>query len=477
MPISTIYGFKQACSRPGMLFTPGRLLVLAVVITLMIIALGQEQSSAADANQRPTEVAGTVLGEDGLPIANAWVTDGEHYTFTDAQGNFVFASGKVVPGTALIVSSSGYGQEQFVAPPDGDPVEIVMDPFSVRGIYFNPLISNTPAIIDAYIQIARTTEVNAVVIDVKENVIYFDTNNELFQDANMVLPILDLPELLRKFHENGIYTIARIVVFKDSPVAVLHPEYAVKDTWTGGLWRDQNGAAWVNPLHQEMWDANIDLAAEVIEIGFDEVQYDYVRFPTDGDMSRADFGAPVTEEVREAAIKGFLERSRARIIPLGGRQSADIFGYTTVVDHDLGIGQNLDQLAGIVDYLSPMIYPSHWPDRSLYGVPGRPNDYPYLTVQISMSSAVAQLDGNTRKFRPWLQDFGMPGMYTYGVPEVRAQIDALRDVGITSWLIWSPSNWFHTGAFAPDSEPDRLPTATPYSATPVARRTWSTVNH
>lgn len=472
---STLTRLTHVTNRPAGYLSTGRLLVITAFLIAVIFAILQPETSAADVE--PTEVAGTVTGEDGLPIANAWVTDGKHYTFTDAQGNFVFDNGKVVPGASLIVSSSGYVQEQFIAPPDGGRVEIVMDPYSVRGIYFNPLISNTPEAIDTYIQIAKTTEVNAVVIDVKENVVYFDTENSLFREANMVLPILDLPDLLEKFHDNGIYTIARIVVFKDSPVAELHPEYAVKDTWTGGLWRDMNGAAWVNPLHKEMWDANIDLAAEVIDLGFDEVQYDYIRFPTDGDMSRAYFGRIVTEADREAAIQGFLERSRTRIIPLGGRQSADVFGYTTVVEHDLGIGQNLDQIANTVDYLSPMIYPSHWPDRSLYGVPGRPNDYPYLTVQISMSSAVTQLDGNTRKFRPWLQDFAMPGMRAYGVADVKAQIDALKDVGITSWLIWSPSNWFHTGAFAPDTQQDQLPTATPYTSTPVARRTWSTVSH
>lgn len=459
--------------------SPGRALFSGLVIAVLLAALcwwyaSEVSQPVAAENLNAPEVAGTVLGDDGLPIANAWVTDGNTYTFTDAQGNFVFDTGKVMPGSSLIVSSSGFGQEQFVAPSDGNPVEIVMDSFSVRGLYFNPTLSNNPETIAAYVEIAKTTEVNAVVVDIKEKVVYFDTSNPIFQEANMVLPILDLPSLLKTFHDNGIYVIARIVVFKDSPLAELHPEFAVTDSVTGEIWHDQSGAAWVNPMHPEMWDANISLAEEVIAIGFDEVQYDYIRFPTDGNMARADFGQPTTEENREAAIEGFLQQSRDRIIRLGGRQSADVFGYTTVVEHDLGIGQNLDEMAGTVDYLSPMIYPSHWPDHSLYGVPGRPNDYPYLTVQISMSSAVSQLGGNTRKFRPWLQDFGLPGMYTYGAPEVRAQIDALNDVGINSWLIWSPSNIFHTGAFAPDSSDDVVPTIAPqgfYSALPAARRT------
>lgn len=456
----------------------GRLVVGVLLAGFAAVAVTYVEGDNVSA-ESVTEIAGHIRDDNGRPIANAWVTDGENYTFTDAQGVFVFDNGKVLPGSSLIASSAGFQQEHVVAPNNGNRVEIVMTVSAVRGIYFNPMLSNTPEAVANYIEIAKTTEVNAVVIDVKENVVYFDTDNEVFQDANMVFPILDLPWLIDEFHKNGIYVIARIVVFKDSPVAELYPQYAVIDSQTGYLWRDSHGAAWVNPLNRQMWDANIELAEEVIGLGFDEVQYDYIRFPTDGDMARAWFGPNFTPERREAAIEGFLEESRTRIIPLGGRQSADVFGYTAVIDHDLGIGQNFDELAETVDYISPMIYPSHWPAGSLYGVPGHPNDHPYLTVQISMTAAVGQLEGNPRQIRPWLQDFGMPGMYTYGAAEVRAQIDALNDVGINSWLIWSPSNWFHIDAFKRDVAPDATPTIEPaVPGAPADRRryriAWST---
>lgn len=467
--------------RADVWLTPSRVIVGIIAAFTLFIAT---EVSASAAEQVFPEVAGIIRNTDGNPIANAWVTDGENYTFTDQQGIFIFDNGKVLPGDSLIISSAGYKQELVVAPNNGSAVDITMSSHSVRGLYFNPTISNTPQTVANYIQIAKTTEVNAVVIDVKENVVYFDTDNPLFQEANMVVPILDLPWLLDEFRSNGIYTIARIVVFKDSPVAELHPEYAVRDTLTGGLWRDQNGAAWVNPMSRPMWDANISLAEEAIELGFDEVQYDYIRFPTDGNMTRADFGGPVTAEDRESAVEDFLQISRDRLIPLGGRQSADVFGYTTVIEHDLGIGQNFQQVSRTVDYISPMIYPSHWPQGSLYGIPGHPNEYPYLTVQISMNEAVKQLDGNRVQLRPWLQDFGMHGMRTYGMADVKAQIDALNDLGINSWLIWSPSNFFHTGAFAPDISEDTVPTVEP-AVNPqihntrqrLAPRTWPTVSH
>lgn len=196
----------------------------------------------------------------------------------------------------------------------------------------------------------------------------------------------------------------------------------------------------------------------------------------------------MTAEDRERAIEDFLQISRDRLIPLGGRQSADVFGYTTVIEHDLGIGQNFTQVSETVDYISPMIYPSHWPQGSLLGIPGHPNEYPYLTVQISMNEALKQLDGNRVQLRPWLQDFGMRGMRTYSTADVKAQIDALYDLHIYSWLIWSPSNFFHTDAFEIDETEDTVPTAEPkmqptVQPAPVtlrerlSSRTWSTVSH
>lgn len=458
----------------GMSLFPTRVMVIILAALGLLLFSGYD-ASAADV--RLPEVAGVIRNSDGKPVTNAWVTDGTSYTFSDRQGFFVFDSGKVAPGTSLTISGAGYKQTRVKTPSNGKAVEVVMSVNPVRGLYFNPNLSYTPQTVANYIHIAKTTEVNAVVIDVKENVVYFNTDNKLFREANMVIPLLDLPWLLNEFNSNGIYTIARIVVFKDSPVAELHPKYAVRDTWTGGLWRDINGAAWVNPMHRQMWEANISLAEEVIQLGFDEVQYDYIRFPTDGNMARADFGATVTAEDRESAIEGFLKLSRNRLIPLGGRQSADVFGYTTVIDHDLGIGQNFTQVSATVDYVSPMIYPSHWPMGSLLGIPGHPNEFPYLTVQISISAAIRQLDGNRLQIRPWLQDFGMPGQRTYGTADVRAQIDALNDLGIDSWLIWSFTNWFHVEAFAPekviDTEPARdpvVPVNTPQQPRTIQRR-------
>lgn len=420
---------------------------------------------ASPAAGTPGEVAGTLRNTDGEPIARGWVTDGTSFAFTGDDGVFMFEPGKIAGGATLTAFAPGYHTMDIPAPTSGAPLDLVLEIQQIRGIYFNPGLSYNQEDIDRFITIANTTEVNAVVIDIKEELVFYDTEVPLFHDAGVVNPLLDLPALLKQFHDNDIYTIARLVVFKDSQVAESFPQLAVIDSQTGGLWRDMNGIAWVNPMDHTLWDANIDLAVEAANIGFNEIQYDYIRFPTDGDLSRVAYGLDNSQENREAAIEKFLQRSYERLIPTGTKLSADIFGYTVMVQDDLGIGQNLDQLAPHVDYLSPMVYPSHWPNGSM-ALDGHPNDFPYETIQISMGLAVDQLNGHALKFRPWLQDFNMPGMREYGDAEVRAQIDAVNDLGLSGWLIWDPNNWYHDGAFAPET--DEAPVNEPIHSTPIA---------
>jgi hypothetical protein len=442
------------------------------------VAVGGNPGSLSTPTSTTGEIAGTLRNIDGEPVASGWVTDGTSFAFSDADGHFVFEASTIPPDATLTIFASGYHQQDLPVPASGQPLQVTLDHQMIKGIYYNPNIANTEEEVDRLVEIATTTEVNAIVIDIKEELIFYDTNVQFFRDAGIVNPIMDLPAVLQRFEDAGIYTIARLVVFKDSAVAEKFPELAVLDSQTGGLWRDMNGVAWVNPMDHTLWDANIELAYEAATLGFDEIQYDYIRFPTDGDLSRVAYGIPNSQENREAAIEKFLQRSYERLIPTGAKLSADVFGYTVLVQDDLGIGQNLDQLAPHVDFLSPMVYPSHWPEGSL-AVDGHPNDFPYETIEISMGLAVQQLDGQRLKLRPWLQDFDywIEGSQPYGDAEVRAQIDAVEDLGLSGWLIWDPNNRYHDGAYLP--EPDGTPTtqpATPAVATPSAttRATIST---
>jgi hypothetical protein len=320
--------------------------------------------------------------------------------------------------------------------------------FKVKAIYLDPRITKGPIAIGALLDLIDRTELNALVIDVKENGVFYETGVQFFRVANAVSPLYDPNELLDELRRRGIYAIARLVCFKDTPVALARPDLAVIDVTTGRPWHDMAGHAWVNALQPELWAANAALAVEAAELGFDEIQYDYVRFPTDGNLATMSFGVPLSEQTRTDAILGFLSQTQTLLAPLGTRLSADIFGFTLIVDDDLGIGQNASLIGDVVDVICPMIYPSHWPTGSL-AVGGVPNDFPYETVHLSMEFAKDKLPDDASRIRPWLQGFSLPGYRPYGPVDVRAQIDAAEAAGVGGWMIWDMGNRYFEEAFEP----------------------------
>lgn len=318
----------------------------------------------------------------------------------------------------------------------------------VRAVYVNPLAVDA-AELRALLDLIDATELNALVVDVKEDGVYVPTGVELFLDADEVNPdILDADALLAEAADRGIWTIARVVTFRDVYLAAARPDLAVLDSETGAPWLSYDGLAWLNPLKQETWEAYRAFAVELAERGFDEVQFDYVRFPSDGDMWRIDVGVELDETLRSDTIAAFLGFCRAAIAPLGAVTAADIFGYTLLID-DIGIGQNVGKMARNADVLCPMVYPSHFPDGSIL-VPGHPNDYPAETIAISMQAGAARIEPS--RLRPWLQDFSLAGMSEYGPVEVRAQIDAAEANGAGGWMLWSADSVFSTAALTPAGE-------------------------
>ena len=320
------------------------------------------------------------------------------------------------------------------------------DEFAAKAVYLNPTMDDGYDL-DRLLDLIDRTELNALVIDVKEQGVYVDTAVDLFREAGTVVPYYDVVAVLDALHAHDVYAIARQVVFKDTPLAEARPDLAVADTASGGPWHDMNGVAWVNPFNEEVWAANIDLAVELVGRGFDEIQFDYVRFPTDGDLEAMDFGREVTESVQVDTIAGFLGEARANLAPGGAKVAADVFGFTLILD-DIGIGQNVRRLAEVIDYVCPMVYPSHFPDGSI-DIAGQPNDFPYETIAISLGAGQEKVAGLRGKIRPWLQDFTMPGMSEYGPAEVRAQIDAAEAIGAAGWMVWNAASVYDADAFAP----------------------------
>jgi hypothetical protein len=262
-----------------------------------------------------------------------------------------------------------------------------------------------------------------------------------------VTPVYDVEELIAELDAHGIYAIARMVVFKDPVVAEGRPDLAVRDEVTGGLWRDMNGAAWVNAFNQELWQANADLGAELARLGFDEVQYDYIRFPSDGDLRTADFGVDYTEANRRAAITGAVALGAQEVRAAGARFAIDLFPIIALFGDDQGIGQTLQDLVPLADYVCLMIYPSHY-ELGNIPVDGHPNDFPAETVTYSLETSQQWAPASMAKMRPWLQDFTYPleGYSAYDAADVRAQIDAAEAAGATGWMLWNAAGEFQAGA-------------------------------
>jgi hypothetical protein len=322
-------------------------------------------------------------------------------------------------------------------------------PEHVRGIYLNAWTSGSSVRRGRLVDLARRTEINAFVIDIKDATGYVSHASEvpLAREigATGEIRIRDLPGLLRELEEAGIYPIARIVVAKDPLLAEGRPDLAIQDT-AGGPWLDQKEVKWLNFHHPEVWQYHLDLAQEVVDAGFPEIQWDYVRFPDapQSYLSRTEYPGSNGRSKTEA-VRLFLGHTRE---VLGAQVTADVFGVTTSYRKDVGIGQVWESFIDQVDVALPMVYPSHYWTGS-FGYED-PNGHPYEIVRKALRDAVrrsALIDG-AGKTRPWLQDFSL-GDPPYGAPEVRAQIQATYDAGVQEWILWNPGSRYTEAALIP----------------------------
>ena len=322
--------------------------------------------------------------------------------------------------------------------------EKVRVPVEARGIYLSGYVAGGKERRESLFQLIEETELNAVVIDYKDSTgkVSYETQVPLARGIGAgEKKIADLPELLAALDKRGIYTIARLVVFQDPILARGKPDWALRSKSGGGIWKDRKKLAWTDPHCREVWDYNIALAAEAAELGFKEVQWDYVRFPSDGAIKDASYPRADGRSKAEV-IRDFLAYAREELSKYPIYVSADIFGLITSVDNDQGIGQYFEDVAGAVDYISPMVYPSHYA-LGTFGL-ANPNQAPYETVLRSLQDALERLGEGDGQLRPWLQDFSLG--HRYGPEEVRAQIRAAEELGLNSWLLWDPANRYTPAA-------------------------------
>lgn len=334
-------------------------------------------------------------------------------------------------------------------------------PVDVKGVYLTAEVLNKK--FDEVAALLDETEVNAVVFDIKNDKGYLTVKMDsplLKEKGETLLFMSNLPALITKLKAHNIYCIARIVCFRDNYTPVKSPDYAVHMK-TGELLKDRDGFYWLNPFKEEVWEFLTEIGREAARAGFDEVNFDYCRFGTDSKLKEADFGKELTAENKEAAITGFVKYACENLKPMGVYVSVDVFGAAVSSANDAAaIGQNYAEMAKYLDYICPMVYPSHY-GKGYFNL-DIPDKHPYELIYNAMLDSKKALASNKAKgrcadVRPWLQAFTatwVSGHITYGAKEVKDQINATYDAGYTGWLLWNPSpNTVYSG-FRDGLEPE-----------------------
>lgn len=323
--------------------------------------------------------------------------------------------------------------------------ELVLADRRVRGIHLTSWGAGSAKTRKELIKKISASVINTVVIAVKETdgKVYIPGVEKAAKWGSYTAAIPQPEAMLKDFKAAGLYTVARIVCFKDKVIPVQRPDLAVKLPG-GGLWRSHNGATWLDPYNHEVWDYILDLAELSARLGFDEIQFDYIRYPSEGNTSLCRYCKPSNRHTATANLKDFLDYARKRLAPYKVKISADVFGLTTSVKDDMGIGQDINALAAGADYVYPMMYPSHYAHGE-YNLKN-PADEPYKVLNHGLRDARQKLGLDYAKLRPYLQDF-----WKYGPAEVRAQQIAARLNLLESWVLWNPANNYTWAALTPQS--------------------------
>ncbi len=381
--------------------------------------------------------------------------------------------------------------ERPAAPDSRAEVRHVPLPEEVKAIYMTACVAGTPSFRQRLVDLIRETELNSVVIDIKDysGTISFPPADERLKGAWTAAKCgtSDMKQFIDILHQLDIYVIGRVTVFQDPYYTALHPELAVKRADGVSVWKDHKGLSFIDVGARPYWDYIVELSKESYNIGFDELNFDYVRYPSDGPMNDISFthsGHYPGDNNKQANLEEFFKYLHERMsdetlfaayrhVNTGRASStpwtsADLFGMTTTNYDDLSIGQVQDRAAPYFDFIAPMVYPSHYP-KNAFGYPN-PNDYPYEIVHYAMKTGVNRMKATTtpmmgfehtrigtstpavyekpafgpEKFRTWIQDFDYGG--DYDVAEVKAQIKASYDAGVKSWMVWAPSNIYTRGA-------------------------------
>jgi hypothetical protein len=385
-----------------------------------------------------------------------------------------------------LVSASTYVKEAVaeneILPIKKRPtVEHLKTPQSVRAIYMSQCVVGTPDFRQKLVDLIDDTELNTVIIDIKDftGKLSYSTDDPMLKDSvSDACGTSDIQSFIKMLHEKGIYVIGRVTVFQDPYYTKLHPDQAVRKLSDGGVWKDFKGLSFIDVGAKEYWKYVVEVAKESYRKGFDEINFDYVRYPSDGNMKDTNFtlsGGKPKYEVLESFFSYLYDNLHKPFDDFDDvpKLSVDLFGYTTTNHDDLGIGQVIERALPYFDYVMPMVYPSHY-NAGFIGIE-KPATKPYEVIKYAMASAVARAnameaartsnatsteavflreqakkghgDISADQLRPWLQDFDLGAVYTAEM--VRTQIQATYDVGLDSWALWDAGNTYTKAALLP----------------------------
>ncbi len=327
------------------------------------------------------------------------------------------------------------------------PENIHIDkPQHVKAIYMSSWVAGTNSFRNNLTKFVEDSELNSIIIDFKDSTGVVSTPAGEGSSVNRLLAGSrrggDLESYIKELHSKDIYTIARIAVFEDPVYSKNNLSTAVQNS-SGNLWKDKHGLSWVDPGDKEFHQYILDLALEAHNIGFDEINFDYIRFPTDGSKDKV---FPISDySNKQPVITGFISWMHSELSSRNIPMSIDVFGQTVSTADDMGIGQYYEDLIVNTDVISPMVYPSHF-------YPGyknlkSPESMPYETIKYSMQDAVRRRDAisSNTEIRAWVQDFSLA--VPYGITEVKNQIKALKELGLESYFVWDPKNIYTKEAY------------------------------
>ncbi len=352
-----------------------------------------------------------------------------------------------IAGGATYFSSRGHHAARAAKPGTAAHRGVARSPFrsrvpaEIRGVHVTLGLASLPGKFQSYLALT-SHGLNTIELDVKDENGYVGFLSPsipaLAHTVGAARPYYDVAKAVADAHRAGVYLIGRVVVFQDPQLTAGKPELAIQSKY-GGVWKNSAGWGWANEYDRRVWKYNVDVAVAAAKAGFDEIQFDYVRFPTDGDLSAIVFPHK-RSEARSTTIDEFLRYAVHRLHPLGVRVSADVFGLSA--SRDLGIGQIPSQIGKVVDAIYPLVYPSHFNPGEYNLI--EPEAFPYATIVHALRDFNRAVRGEKARIVPWLQDFTIK--LNYGLEQVGEQIDAARAMHAGGFLLWNPMGLYTSGA-------------------------------